>query len=535
MTLTQAAESWARARGFRIPQRGTPAWGAMFQAWQRSGMASNPLASSRTSATRPRRANRSKAGSRFGMTEGFEEFSTGEAQLGAAGVSRTALPVLDILARGFGGGRGFSRDELANEAAGQILGAKGQPLSPGSASARTGLAISELERRGYVVKLGRGLNRMGRPGPMTYALTKVGEERALAQRSVEAQASGDQLADQEIARYEARGARPSLRPLSGPVYRPSLPVLETPGHKLPALQKTRMKKAGYRVNPRRFPTKAELIRLLAQDRVQRYPELYRGHESEAEVYWRRHGGTLSDLLSAARVLLPPDRLPPNTPPYAPNPRAKLCQQGRHDFEPVTGLCRRQGCDAFHHAGQGALFGRDLDPVAVREAKAREAATGQSEMFGRIPNPLSVLVLNPVTGASPRAAVNPPRAARQLPGLLRAANGRALNPPPGTIGVSQARSKVQEFHGAPVARWVKVVVDDGRPGITRKAYAGLGVVPASVYAVPFAKKSNKHGEVWEHDHGKNAPLEAYDPLGHVTVKFLSDETRVADWWREKGER
>lgn len=65
----------------------------------------------------------------------------------------------------------------------------------------------------------------------------------------------------------------------------------------------------------------------------------------------------------------------------PGPRSKKCQLGYHDFEPATGLCKRVGCQAVYHAGQGSLFAGDVDPDHVREARARQERTGQSELFG----------------------------------------------------------------------------------------------------------------------------------------------------------
>jgi hypothetical protein len=41
-TLADAAEAWARSRGMTPPRRGTPAWRAMFDVWQRHGMPKNP-------------------------------------------------------------------------------------------------------------------------------------------------------------------------------------------------------------------------------------------------------------------------------------------------------------------------------------------------------------------------------------------------------------------------------------------------------------------------------------------------------------
>lgn len=48
-------------------------------------------------------------------------------------------------------------------------------------------------------------------------------------------------------------------------------------------------------------TKAELIALLAADRVKKYPDLYRGFESDAVIFWDKTGGRRSDLLTSAIV------------------------------------------------------------------------------------------------------------------------------------------------------------------------------------------------------------------------------------------
>lgn len=1054
-TLADGAEQWARARGIAVPRRGTPAWAALFSLWQRSGMSSgaaraNPdalvthlyaaealaalLRSWGWHAAVLRRANGWTVQTNAHATHVTEavrrtgialetltataqaprtpnrapdrEFSGRESELGAL-VSEKTKPVLQILEQGFGGGRAFTRDQLAQEAA-ALRGAHGQHLSPASVAIRAGHALAELERKGYVERVGQDLNAKGRPGAMKWTLTRTGEDRAAAQQDVDAFAFGENVVEGQIARLESQAAPPARAPLSGKTYRPSLPVLETAGHKLPRLQKARIRSAGYRTcNPPRHANPDEDMRALewaarsgdtfaiaklermkgrltgteAPPEMQRVSSapgarvslpvqdgdlwLSRGGDSSTVFIYQARGfktdargtsrpnmvqvGTSSTFMGkryvrldtgtgertgvdapemthvrlwregyeaqaaqivakylapvlgpGARVHLatwmgehfslapsiaapvgkiklttqrapkkpaeagstdwtveqiraglktrsgkawsvtrgrgtayswinvtsPKNRLSPTgymtdaeaaelgrlfglpravhhqgesipggsdfhqefvdrawgrTPTrygvahwmenpaqraalvtcrvcgsldhatqmqagvchfcreihgqqmpaalYTPNPlsddearrivsgsigrylvrartdksrtrrseslaradellsvvgdygqqvfgpgggapqthlqnsyeaavslyaltknaarekriptdeeikaqvwddysrrsdlisdaerarrssnapRSKKCQLGYHDFEPATGLCRRSGCDAFHHAGQGGLFGRDLDPTAVRETLAREAATGQRDMFGRIVNPLtnreaaalleresaarrragehlragrfeiadwnfgdahglssavnatarsagmrgrafsrserawdgaaavarrernplSVLVLNAPAPVDVRGGGSPHAGQIAAPNAPR--GSRASNPPPGTLGLAEVRAHCKTFHGAPVARWTYVDVDDGKPGVTNHAVTALGLTEATVYSAPW-RASNKHkAGVYEHIHEGRKPIEVYDPIGHVTVKLLENGSGPSDWWRD----
>lgn len=626
----------------------------------------------------------------------------GEASLGAL-VSKSAAPVLQVLERAFAGGRGFTRDEAAHEAEGALRGARGQHLSTGSAAARVGHALSELERRGYVSRLGKELNAQGRPGPMRFALTLTGEQRAQVGQDAADFSFGENVVEQQVARLEAQTAPVRAAPGTGSVYRPSLPVLETAGHKLPALQGKRIRTAGYRtcnpaflpggdaftgyfpglplsavvtdisatLDPRstqgryrvsspvngsllgQFTNHAEALEFLRRLGYRKHgdrfllqghnlrgaapnptgsplsgpiresvqgdafivyrPKLARGarprlrvdpeHEAvllQGEADEMRLALSRSDNAPAAalatcricgslehraklasgvcpycRLMAQGDRLPLGL--YTTNaPRSKKCQMGIHDFEPATGLCRRVGCPAFHHAGQATLFGRDLDPTAVREALERERRTGQRDIF--TPNPLtafrdpgqgSPLVFANASGkrdldlarrygtrigapGDPRFAFTreawtalmlergggaPNRAPNPLHVLVLGnspesrARGRAPNPPAGTVGVEEVRAHVKMFHGAPVARWRLIEVDDGRPGITNKAYSALGLTEATVYSAPWNASNKAAGGVYEHVHEKRKPLEAFDPIGNVTTKFLEPGSGPSDWWRD----
>lgn len=707
-TLQDSAEAWARARGHAVPRRGTPAWAGMFSAWQRAGMAPNPevlvrhlyaaeclagvlrswgwharvirrpggwlvdtnahpshvteavkrcqAALEELPPTQKRTPNRA-------VSDRFSELGDAREAAFGAQVSERTKPVLAALSQAFSGGGAFTREQAAAEIAGVLRGARGQRVSPGTAAVRVGHALAELEKAGYVERAGKDLNAQGRPGPQKFTLTVTGEQRAEAQSDIDAFDFGANVVEKQIAQLEAQGgfAPPSApvlahgpSPLSGAVYRPSLPVLATPGHKLPALQKARIRKAGYRVNPgaegrvfkvgkkwgvRGFGTLSTFPVLFATKREalakaeanERFAKEFNGTTDADELAvlqslapaapptvklskvlrdsektppggWtdadrvsnpltkaesrrflkeaaslrhvagqrlvdaRRHKSPISlaaasrsfgeaeGLASVVRHAGPKNRSmegpalwalkKANTGDYVAlhvaqalelesrrratnGPRSKLCAQGRHDFEPATGLCRRKGCPAFHHAGQEVLFGRDLDPEAVREARERERLTGQRDLFGRADNPLSVLVLGNSPGGSPQAGPRAPLAANPQPGRAR----RAQNPPAGTIGVEEVRRHCQMFHGAPVARWLRVRVDDGKPGVTNKAVTALGLTEATVYSAPW-KKSNKHAAgVYEHLHEDKKPLEVYDPVAHVSVKLLEHGSGPSDWWRD----
>jgi hypothetical protein len=139
---------------------------------------------------------------------------------------------------------------------------------------------------------------------------------------------------------------------------------------------------------------------------------------------------------------------------------------------------------------------------------------------RTPNPLSVLVLGN----------DPERAQNGCAPVMRPRRSQNPAPPAGTLGLKEVLAHNQEFHGAPVGRWIHVQIPDGSDKVTRRAYSGLGLVDASVYSVPD-KASNKHGEVWEHVHERKKPLEVYDPISHTTLKVLEPGTGPSDWWRD----
>jgi len=838
-TLAEGAETWARLRGLPVPSRGSPAWAGLFRAWQRSlatsALPRHPLGT----------PNRSARRSGY-EAEGYSGLSVGDVEAGAL-VSRTAAPVLQALGSSFSGGKAFTRDELANEAAGVLRGASGQHLSPGSVGVRVGHALSELERRGYVQRIGKELAHTGRPGPMRFTLTTVGEDRALAGQAAESFAFGEQAVEREIARMESLPPPPS-GPLSGPLYRPSLPVLETKGHKLPKLQGARIKTAGYRTcNPRRKPEQHPALAMTAKQRSEMSERLsFRplpallselahlksqhallrslGRPSEAMTAMERivkdavafakkrskpnpTGSPLSGLHTTAKgeefilyrpklahgarprlhispeheaVLLQQDaeemRLAfgrsddmraPNAPRHGYSERSRafleakiplLISEGYPHAQAVAialDMARRSGmkvparanpltgreadivldrafrelstltpgtshagrlesgatayedsaivmqlgpkrmhdqaarmqadaarvlfsaqdaiaaqraaapptsfparnpltapevhgllaraADAAHRAREssgphglvdaGRAFGYALSAIdgsldspadawglatrrggkILKSAKAsqqrlvREVAvnpfevvrhalpapagraglvfatvTGKADRalalrygvdhgrgrFGftpelwaaliaektagrRSPNPLSVLVLGNSPHAASRihaprrlgdAAQEPgspglgsprasglaarPRAANHLPG---SESGRA--PPPGTPGVAEVRAHVLEFHGTPGARWVTHDLDDGKPGITHKAVAALGVTEATVYSAPW-RASNKHeAGVYEHLHERKKPLEVYDPVAHATLKLLKGGSGPSDWWRD----
>jgi hypothetical protein len=139
---------------------------------------------------------------------------------------------------------------------------------------------------------------------------------------------------------------------------------------------------------------------------------------------------------------------------------------------------------------------------------------------RTPNPLSVLVLGN----------DPERAQNGCAPVMRPRRSQNPAPPAGTLGLKEVLAHNEEFHGAPVGRWIHVQIPDGSDQVTRKAFSGLGLVDASVYSVPD-RASNKHGEVWEHVHERKKPLEVYDPISHTTIKVLEPGTGPSDWWRD----
>lgn len=223
--------------------------------------------------------------------DALAEIQAGRGEIGmdelrqGAGLEAGARKVLLALVEVYRGGGAFTQPEASREI--QMKGSRGQRLSRATASIELGKALPTLVRKGYAVEAGKSLGPKGRPGPMRYGVTKVGEERALAEAVLEQESAGESLAETEIARIEALGEflAGSRGPLSGKFYRPRLAVKESPGHKLPALQKGRIRKAGYRVNP----TLADAAEAWAKKRGLKVPA--RGSAAWSGLYasWTKHG------------------------------------------------------------------------------------------------------------------------------------------------------------------------------------------------------------------------------------------------------
>lgn len=112
-------------------------------------------------------------------------------------------------------------------------------------------------------------------------------------------------------------------------------------------------------------TKAHLIALLAEHRVKKYPDLYKGHEHDAVIFWEKRKYTRDDLLTAAvaygivrwRDVVSGVAGIPGVHPVAPRPAA--CRCGRLALVP-GGDCK--ACD-------------EVSSAAVRAAEeAREGGT-----------------------------------------------------------------------------------------------------------------------------------------------------------------
>jgi len=69
----------------------------------------------------------------------------------------------------------------------------------------------------------------------------------------------------------------------------------------------------------------------------------------------------------------------------PGPRSKLCQQGRHDFDPVTAACRRKDCPATLTLPMFAMSQQDEEQAygfsVEREAQGFKPGDDQLGLFG----------------------------------------------------------------------------------------------------------------------------------------------------------
>jgi hypothetical protein len=72
----------------------------------------------------------------------------------------------------------------------------------------------------------------------------------------------------------------------------------------------------------------------------------------------------------------------------PGPRSKLCQQGRHDFDPVTAACRRRDCPATLTLPMFAMSQQDEEQAygfsVEREAQGFKPGDDQLGLFGNPP-------------------------------------------------------------------------------------------------------------------------------------------------------
>lgn len=127
------------------------------------------------------------------------ELSLSEVRDGS-GLTCAPAEILQVIAKNFGGGAAFTREQLTHELTGQ-LGCRGHQLREQAAASEVGKAIQVFLKRRIVEEFGEGTTETGRK-TARFVLTQYGQEIALGDRVRKAEALSEDLVESEIDRYE---------------------------------------------------------------------------------------------------------------------------------------------------------------------------------------------------------------------------------------------------------------------------------------------------------------------------------------------
>jgi len=125
-----------------------------------------------------------------------------------------------------------------------------------------------------------------------------------------------------------------------------------------------------------------------------------------------------------------------------------------------------------------------------------------------------------------ARYNPSQNPRTNPGTERKSTLSTVSSWP---GYSAALAATRKFHAADPTKATIIEIDDGKPGVTRKVVAGLGIAPETHYYTKM-KGSNKNGYLWVHKNGEQGGKKPYLVLDPETgiVSMVGGTLKVTDW-------